>query len=138
MSSPTTRPFGFFMYRFLSMVVLGQKAGPGSDECLTSRHPGPSGSWPDSPRGFIRQDSVSSQTGNYPTAPVESLPARLLMACFLSHQSARLSRPRLPSNSSSSRTSYPQLIPMPAALLARRLRSSLWCQKQVGIPDRGR
>ena len=31
-----------------------------------------------------------------------------------------------------------QLIPMPSALLARRLRSSLWCQKQVGIPDRGR
>jgi len=31
-----------------------------------------------------------------------------------------------------------QLIPMPSALLARRLRSRLWCQKQVGIPDRGR
>jgi len=31
-----------------------------------------------------------------------------------------------------------QLIPMPAALLAFRLRSSLGCQKQVGIPDRGR
>ncbi len=31
-----------------------------------------------------------------------------------------------------------QLIPMPAALLAFRLRSSLGCQKRVGIPDRGR
>ena len=31
-----------------------------------------------------------------------------------------------------------QLIPMPSALLAFRLRSSLGCQKQVGIPDRGR
>jgi hypothetical protein len=30
------------------------------------------------------------------------------------------------------------LIPMPAALLARRLRSILWRQKQVGIPERGR
>ena len=27
---------------------------------------------------------------------------------------------------------------MPAALLARRLRSSLWCQKQVVAGDRGR
>ena len=31
-----------------------------------------------------------------------------------------------------------QLIPVPAALLAFRLRSSLGCQKQAGIPDRGR
>jgi len=31
-----------------------------------------------------------------------------------------------------------QLIPMPSALLAFRLRSRLGCQKQVGIPDRGR
>jgi len=30
------------------------------------------------------------------------------------------------------------LTPMPSALLARRLRSSLWCQKQVGASDRGR
>jgi len=29
-------------------------------------------------------------------------------------------------------------ITMPAALLARRLRSSLWCQKQVVIRHRGR
>jgi len=31
-----------------------------------------------------------------------------------------------------------QLIPMPSALLAFRLQSRLGCQKQVGIPDRGR
>jgi len=31
-----------------------------------------------------------------------------------------------------------QLIPMPSALLARRLRSSLWRQKQVVIGHRGR
>jgi len=30
------------------------------------------------------------------------------------------------------------LTPMPSALLARRLRSRLWCQKQVGASDRGR
>jgi len=30
------------------------------------------------------------------------------------------------------------LTPMPSALLARRLRSSLWCQKQVGAGHRGR
>ena len=30
------------------------------------------------------------------------------------------------------------LTPMPSALLARRLRSRLWCQKQVGAGDRGR
>jgi len=30
------------------------------------------------------------------------------------------------------------LIPMPSALLACRLRSSLGCQKQVGIGHRGR
>jgi len=29
------------------------------------------------------------------------------------------------------------LTPMPSALLARRLRSRLWCQKQVGASDRG-
>jgi len=31
-----------------------------------------------------------------------------------------------------------QLIPVPSGLLARRLRSRLWCQKRAGIPDRGR
>ena len=31
-----------------------------------------------------------------------------------------------------------QLIPVPSGLLARRLLSRLWCQKQAGIPDRGR
>ena len=31
-----------------------------------------------------------------------------------------------------------ELIPVPSALLARRLRSRLWCQKQAGIPHRGR
>jgi len=31
-----------------------------------------------------------------------------------------------------------ELIPVPAALLARRLRSRLWCQKQAGIAHRGR
>jgi hypothetical protein len=30
------------------------------------------------------------------------------------------------------------LTPMPSALLARRLRSRLWRQKQVGASDRGR
>jgi len=30
------------------------------------------------------------------------------------------------------------LTPMPAALLSRRLRSRLWCQKQVGAGHRGR
>jgi len=29
------------------------------------------------------------------------------------------------------------LTPMPSALFARRLRSRLWCQKQVGASDRG-
>ena len=31
-----------------------------------------------------------------------------------------------------------EVIPIPSGLLARRLRSSLWCQKQAGIPHRGR
>ena len=31
-----------------------------------------------------------------------------------------------------------QSIPVPAGLLARRLRGRLWCQKRAGIPDRGR
>jgi len=31
-----------------------------------------------------------------------------------------------------------QLIPVPAGLLARRLRGRLWCQKRAGIPHRGR
>ena len=31
-----------------------------------------------------------------------------------------------------------ELIPVPAALLARRLRSRLWCQKRAGIPHRRR
>jgi len=30
------------------------------------------------------------------------------------------------------------LIPVPSGLLAFRLRSKLWCQKQVGASDRGR
>jgi hypothetical protein len=31
-----------------------------------------------------------------------------------------------------------ELIPVPSGLLARRLQSRLWCQKQAGIPHRGR
>jgi len=31
-----------------------------------------------------------------------------------------------------------ELIPVPAGLLARRLRGRLWCQKRAGIPHRGR
>ena len=31
-----------------------------------------------------------------------------------------------------------ELIPVPSGLLARRLRSRLWCQKQVGAGHRGR
>jgi hypothetical protein len=31
-----------------------------------------------------------------------------------------------------------ELIPVASPLLARRLRSRLWCQKQAGIPHRGR
>ena len=31
-----------------------------------------------------------------------------------------------------------ELIPVPSALLARRLRSRLGCQKRAGIPHRGR
>jgi len=31
-----------------------------------------------------------------------------------------------------------EVIPVPAGLLARRLRGRLWCQKRAGIPHRGR
>ena len=55
------------------MIDVRQKAEPGSDECFPSRHPGLPDWCSDTPRGFIRQDSVTSVPGIYPAAALESL-----------------------------------------------------------------
>src|SRR5438105_3156068 len=54
------------------------------------------------PRGFIRQDSLSLQSGSYPTASLEPLPAlrfRFWFCCFPVPSEANPTlQPRLPSS----------------------------------------
>src|SRR5438094_582648 len=83
---------------------------------LTRRHPGLNELWAHfTPRGFIRQDSLSSQTGRLaplhrtsPCRPVIFLSGLVVVAQF--HQENWRLRPRLPSSATCALTTFPQLV----------------------------